>query len=86
MTVSDETLDELARALIPRLMRISDPDWQERRDELRRTRTEPRHGREDRRCPECDRPVYYGIFCSNRCADADYDRWVAKQRGARRGS
>lgn len=28
-----------------------------------------------RRCPRCDKPVYYGIYCSNECSDAGYEKW-----------
>ena len=33
--------------------------------------------KENRRCPECDKHIYYGIFCSNECSDKSYERWVA---------
>ncbi len=29
-----------------------------------------------RTCPTCDRPVYYGIYCDNHCADIGYRKWV----------
>lgn len=30
---------------------------------------------EGRRCPECEKIVVYGIWCSNKCADKAYKRW-----------
>jgi hypothetical protein len=29
----------------------------------------------DRTCPECARPVHYGIHCSNDCSDRSYRHW-----------
>ena len=28
-----------------------------------------------RTCPQCDQVVYYGIYCSNVCADKGYRQW-----------
>ena len=30
-------------------------------------------------CPVCGRPVYYGITCSNYCADKAYRQWKTEQ-------
>ena len=31
--------------------------------------------REKRTCGWCDKPIYYGLMCSNECADKSYEQW-----------
>ncbi len=29
----------------------------------------------DRKCGECGKVIYYGLFCSNYCSNLNYERW-----------
>lgn len=33
----------------------------------------------ERRCGRCDKIIYYGLYCSNYCADKDFAAWKASR-------
>lgn len=37
----------------------------------------------DRTCGECGRTIYYGLYCSNDCADRSYARWCEAREAER---
>lgn len=31
---------------------------------------------DQRKCGECRKPIYYGLYCSNLCSNVSYERWL----------